>query len=95
MGKPISNSAAIRALRTRTGITLRDLAARAGITNGYLSKLEHGQANGTGPVLARVAAALEVDVSAITTPGVTHTNRTRRKARTTPDGGVTCTGRAS
>ncbi|BAJ27406.1 MULTISPECIES: XRE family transcriptional regulator [Kitasatospora] len=45
------------------GLSLRDLAERAGVSKGLLSQLEHSAANPTIEVLGAVAAALGLEVA--------------------------------
>jgi ribosome-binding protein aMBF1 (putative translation factor) len=53
--------AALRAERERQGLTLAQLAKRAGLDKGAISKLESGwQANPTVDALSRIAAALGI-----------------------------------
>jgi len=50
--------------RTELGLTQAELAARAGMTEPQLSRLESGGATPTVPLLARLAAALDaVEIS--------------------------------
>ena len=53
----------IRLLRKARGLTLADLAPRAGMTNGHLQKLEVGERELTLPVMERIAAAMSVSVA--------------------------------
>lgn len=48
--------------RTELGMTQAELAARAGMTQPQLSRLESGGATPTVPLLARLAAALNADL---------------------------------
>jgi ribosome-binding protein aMBF1 (putative translation factor) len=48
--------------RTALGITQAELAARAGMTQPQLSRLESGGATPTVPLLARLAQALDADL---------------------------------
>ncbi|GAB3283594.1 helix-turn-helix domain-containing protein [Kineosporia babensis] len=50
--------ARIRQLRRARGLTLADLAEAAGLTHGFLSKLERGLANPSIPSLSAIALAL-------------------------------------
>lgn len=52
----------VRVWRKHRGYTLRQLAARAGISTSYLSQIETGQREGTLATMARVAAALGLDL---------------------------------
>ena len=49
---------ALKALREAAGVSLTDLAARAGMQKSSLSRLENGDRNPTVRTLERVAAAL-------------------------------------
>jgi transcriptional regulator with XRE-family HTH domain len=59
------NPHALVVVRERTGLKQAQLAARADVSPGYLSKMESGKAPGTPDVIARIAAALEVPLAAI------------------------------
>ena len=48
--------------RAEVGLTQAELAARAGMTQPQLSRLESGGATPTVPLLARLAAALDADL---------------------------------
>jgi transcriptional regulator with XRE-family HTH domain len=48
--------------RTELGLTQSELAARAGMTQPQVSRLESGGATPTVPLLARLAAALDADL---------------------------------
>jgi len=48
----------VKALRTAYGITLPDLAAKAGISKGLLSKIEKGKGNPTLLTMQRLSDAL-------------------------------------
>jgi transcriptional regulator with XRE-family HTH domain len=50
---------AIRDRRTALGMTQTQLAARAGMTQAAISRLEHGGSTPTIPLLERLAAALD------------------------------------
>lgn len=56
---------AIRALRTKRGISQESLAPKAGITPGTLSLIERGEANPTWGTVRGIAAALGVPVSVL------------------------------
>jgi transcriptional regulator with XRE-family HTH domain len=61
----------IRELRRGQGLRLKDLADRAGVSVGYLSRLERGEAGGDNPSLASLemlARALGVPLSALMPP---------------------------
>jgi transcriptional regulator with XRE-family HTH domain len=53
----------LRHARLVRGMSLRDLAERAGVSKGLLSQLEHCAANPTIEVLGSVAAALGLEVA--------------------------------
>jgi transcriptional regulator with XRE-family HTH domain len=53
-------AANVRSVRTRAGLTLADLASRAGIGRSTLAQLESGRANPSVETLWAIAAALEV-----------------------------------
>lgn len=58
--------AALRELRTRAGITQRDLAAREGLHRNYLGALERGTVANPGLATAsRLSRALDVSVSVL------------------------------
>lgn len=66
MRKRAANGAAIRALREAvTGMSVSALAARLGVTQGYLSNVELGHKQPTNEFLARVARELGVPINAI------------------------------
>lgn len=50
----------LRAFREQQGLTLQEVAQKAGFTKGSLSKIEHGKVNLPLDTLARLARALEV-----------------------------------
>lgn len=54
----------LRAAREQAGLTVRDLAARAGITHPYLVRLENGEKrHPAADILMRLARALGIDDS--------------------------------
>jgi transcriptional regulator with XRE-family HTH domain len=56
----------IRALRTEAGVTLPDLAEKAGVSKGFLSQLENDEnANVSLDTLAKIAKALGVSVGGL------------------------------
>jgi transcriptional regulator with XRE-family HTH domain len=57
----------IRSLREQRGLTLEQLASRAGITYQYLSGVENGKENFTIAVLEKIAEALPFSLSALVT----------------------------
>jgi len=50
----------IRDLRRNARISLRELAAKAGVSNPYLSQIERGLRKPSAEVLAQIASALRV-----------------------------------
>ncbi|GLI91842.1 helix-turn-helix domain-containing protein [Methylocystis echinoides] len=50
----------IRALREWKGVRQRELAARAGLGQGYLSDIERGRTHGSPEARANIARALDV-----------------------------------
>ena len=57
---------ALRWWRERRAFTQRDLADRAGISQGYLAKIETGQSTPRLRVWFRLADALQVDINDLT-----------------------------
>lgn len=56
----------IRALRTEAGVTLPDLAEKAGVSKGFLSQLENDEkANVSLDTLAKIAKALGVSIGGL------------------------------
>jgi transcriptional regulator with XRE-family HTH domain len=54
----------LRVAREQVGLSQRQLAARAGIHNSYLARLESGEtANPSADVVQRIADVLEVDAT--------------------------------
>lgn len=51
----------MRALRKRLSMTLKDLSAASGVSVGYLSQVERGNATPSLGTLTQIAQALEVD----------------------------------
>ncbi|GAA4730628.1 XRE family transcriptional regulator [Isoptericola chiayiensis] len=81
----------VRELRAVTGLSMRNLAARAGVSAGYISQIEHGQANPSLTVLRSIAETfgvpwLELFQSPTTTGRVL---RAADRPRILTDGGVT------
>ena len=54
----------LRALRQQQGLTVADLASRAGLSGGMLSKIENGQASPSLTTLQALAQALQVPLTA-------------------------------
>lgn len=55
----------IKKLRTRKKLTLQELAARTGLTKGYLSKVERSEKAPPYSTLTRIAGALGMEVTTI------------------------------
>lgn len=74
------NAARLRLARYNRGLTQRALAARVGLTNGYISELECGEANGSPKSLKLIADELGVTVEYLLTPddGVTENEEGQR-----------------
>jgi transcriptional regulator with XRE-family HTH domain len=53
----------VKALREASGLTLRDLAARSGVSAPMLSQVERGETSPTLTVASRIAAGLELRLS--------------------------------
>jgi transcriptional regulator with XRE-family HTH domain len=60
---PATIGARVRALREASGLSLRDLAARSGVSAPMLSQVERGDTSPTLTVAARIAAGLELRLS--------------------------------
>ena len=55
----------LRSVRQRQGRTLREVSHSARVSLGYLSEVERGQKEASSEILASVAEALDVPISAI------------------------------
>ena len=62
-----ANGTAIRAIRERSGLSGRKLAEAAEIDAATLLRIEAGKSTGHPASLARIATALDVPLTAITT----------------------------
>lgn len=62
------NGAAVRAFRKAIGIKQVDLALRANVTNGTLSRIESGVRQPSPPVMRKLADGLGVSIEAISYP---------------------------
>jgi XRE family transcriptional regulator, regulator of sulfur utilization len=58
-------AATLRRLRTQRGETQEDLAHSAGITVAAFARIERGDANPTWTTVIRIAAALEITLTAL------------------------------
>lgn len=56
---------ALRRIRREQGLTLRDVAARAQMSLGYVSEVERGQKEASSELLAALAGALDVPLSSV------------------------------
>jgi DNA-binding transcriptional MerR regulator/mannose-6-phosphate isomerase-like protein (cupin superfamily) len=63
--RPPRNGARVREARTARGITIKELAGRVGISPAALSALERGEAAVSSAIIARIADALLVPMSAL------------------------------
>lgn len=59
---------ALRPLRRARGLSQRALAARANVTFQHINAIENGRHNVSLPLLRRLAAVLEADVTITLTP---------------------------
>jgi transcriptional regulator with XRE-family HTH domain len=53
----------IRALRTRCGLSLRQLAAKAGVTAGMISFIERGKSSPSITLLEKILSAVDMDLA--------------------------------
>src|SRR2546421_13125068 len=60
---PAVIGARVKALRESSGLSLRDLAARSGVSAPMLSQVERGETSPTLTVASRIAAGLELTLS--------------------------------
>jgi XRE family transcriptional regulator, regulator of sulfur utilization len=60
---PATIGARVKALREAAGLSLRDLAARSGVSAPMLSQVERGETSPTLTVAVRIAAGLELRLS--------------------------------
>jgi transcriptional regulator with XRE-family HTH domain len=80
----------VRDLRALTGMSMRDLACRAGVSAGYISQIENGQANPSLAVIRSIAASFGVTWLELFQPAPTHGRVLRRgdRPRLFSDGNV-------
>jgi transcriptional regulator with XRE-family HTH domain len=64
-GLELAIAAQVRALRRATGMSVADMAAKAGISKAMLSKIENAQTSCSLSTLAKLAAMLDVPVTAL------------------------------
>lgn len=62
------DGAQLRRRRIEAGLTIRTLAAMASSTLSHLSDIERGRRNPSPPLLVRLAAALDIDTTALLHP---------------------------
>jgi transcriptional regulator with XRE-family HTH domain len=60
---PLTIGVRVKALREASGLSLRDLAARSGVSAPMLSQVERGETSPTLTVAARIAAGLDLRLS--------------------------------
>jgi XRE family transcriptional regulator, regulator of sulfur utilization len=60
---PVTIGARVKALREASGLSLRDLSERSGVSAPMLSQVERGETSPTLTVAARIAAGLELRLS--------------------------------
>src|SRR3954451_1114927 len=51
--------------RTRLGLSQQQLADAAGVTRGYIAKVETGTANPTAALVGRIAKALDLEIDVV------------------------------
>jgi XRE family transcriptional regulator, regulator of sulfur utilization len=61
--EPVVIGARVKALRESAGLSLRDLAARSGVSAPMLSQVERGETSPTLSLAARIASGLELRLS--------------------------------
>lgn len=71
----------VRDLRGVTGLSMRELAARARVSAGYISQIENGQANASLSVIRSIAEAFGVTWLELFQPAPTHGRVLRRSDR--------------
>jgi transcriptional regulator with XRE-family HTH domain len=71
----------VRELRTQTGLSMRELAARAGVSAGYISQIENGQANASLAVIRSIAAAFGITWLELFAPAPAHGRVLRKSER--------------
>jgi len=71
----------VRDLRAQTGVSMRALAARAGVSAGYISQIENGQANPSLAVIRSIAESFGVTWLELFQPTPRHGRVLRREDR--------------
>ncbi|MGO3886817.1 MAG: helix-turn-helix domain-containing protein [Mycetocola sp.] len=75
--------ARVRELRALRQLTMRDLADRAGVSAGYISQIEKGQANASLQVVRSIADAFGMQWMELFQPAPVHGRVLRRSERST------------
>lgn len=60
---------ALRVLREQSGLTAREVAARAGVSESYLSRVENGKVTAEPAWIGNVASAIAAALVESATPG--------------------------
>jgi len=92
MAGDISVGKRVREARLRRGLTLREVAAKAGITTSALSQLERDQFNPTLGTLKALATALDITIGSLFTPATAPDRvvvRPAERKRLSPRQGIT------
>jgi transcriptional regulator with XRE-family HTH domain len=92
MAAAISVGKRVREARLRQGLTLREVAAKAGITTSALSQLERDQFNPTLGTLKALAMALNLTIGSLFAPSAMPNRvvvRPGERKRLTPRQGIT------
>jgi transcriptional regulator with XRE-family HTH domain len=55
----------LRALRTKAGLSLNDLATRSGVSRGMIARVERAESSATAVLLGKLCSALDVTLSAV------------------------------
>jgi len=66
MATRVSNGAAIKAIRERTGINQPEFAKRIGVSQGALSNIERGNRRASPAMIRKIADELGVSFDAVT-----------------------------
>ncbi len=70
----------IKALRASGGLTLDELAARAGVSRAMISRIERGEASATAILLSRLCAGLGVTLASLFAPAAPAAGPVARRA---------------
>lgn len=93
MAGDISVGKHVREARLRRSLTLREVAANAGITTSALSQLERDQSNPTLGTLKTLATALDITIGRLFTPATVPdrvVGRPAEQKRLSPRQGIAC-----